>query len=60
MTQIGFVGLGNMGGRITAISAIGEVATRDFIRSELRDLLDEISPDGSARRAGAPSESEPA
>jgi uncharacterized membrane protein len=25
-------------------SAIGEVATRDFIRSELRDLVEEISP----------------
>src|SRR6478609_2125907 len=32
-------------------SAIGEVATRDFIRSELRDLIDEISRDGSASRA---------
>ncbi|MBO9521662.1 MAG: DUF1003 domain-containing protein [Nocardioidaceae bacterium] len=26
--------------------AIGEVATRDFLRSELRDLLDQLAPEG--------------
>ena len=31
-------------------AAIGEVATRDFVRSELRDLVEELSRDGSAGR----------
>src|SRR6478752_4940218 len=31
-------------------SAIGEVATRDFLRSELRDLADELSPDETSDR----------
>jgi uncharacterized membrane protein len=30
--------------------ALGEVATRDFVRSELRALLDEIRPEGPAGR----------
>lgn len=31
--------------------ALREVATRDFVRSELRDLLDELDPERTAERA---------
>ena len=42
-------------------SAIGEAATRDFLRSELRDLLDELgaAPGPSAARAAPRSPSRP-
>nr|WP_319637729.1 DUF1003 domain-containing protein [Pengzhenrongella sicca] len=32
--------------------ALGEVATRDFLRSELRNLLEELTPDGDGDDAG--------
>src|SRR6478752_1204537 len=41
-------------------SALGEVATRDFIRSELRDLEEGLSRDETARRAPGQDEPGPA
>ena len=41
-------------------AAIGEVATRDFIRSELRDLEDGLARQDAARRAPALDEHDPA
>ena len=41
-------------------AAIGEVATRDFVRSELRDLVEELSRDGSSARGTAVEGSETA
>ncbi|MBO1752745.1 DUF1003 domain-containing protein [Actinotalea sp. BY-33] len=32
--------------------ALGEVATRDFVRSELRNLLEELTPEREDERAG--------
>ena len=36
--------------------ALGEVATRDFVRSELRNLLEEMSTDREAERDASPEE----
>jgi uncharacterized membrane protein len=33
--------------------AIGDVATRDFLRSELRDLLDELEDKAPGRSSGS-------